>query len=137
MDDDEEGEAGEAGGALVHAPGVGQGRGEVDEARDHRPGRVDRPAVQNEPVDGAPPEQRPAALELVRVLVEVPGHEGDHQHVGDGDGGKEDRRNDDQVRVINGSVPDEDPAEIQDEVEGHREGHRWSEDVWAHIQPAS
>ncbi len=110
MDDDEQGEAGEAGRPLVHTPGVGQGRGQVDEARDYCPGRVDRPAVEAEPVEGAPPEQRPASLELVRVSVEVPGHEEDHEHVGDGDGDQEDCGHDDQVIIIDAPVPYEDPA---------------------------
>ena len=110
VDDDKEGEAGEAGRPLVHAPGVGQGGGDVDEAGDHSPGGVDGPAIEAEPVEGAPPEQRPAPLELVRVSVEVAGHEDDHEHVGDGDGDQEDCGHDDQVIIINAPVPYEDPA---------------------------
>ena len=105
VDDDKEGEAGEAGRPLVHTPGVGQGRGQVDEARDYCPGRVDRPAVEAEPVEDAPPEQRPAPLELVCVSVEVAGHEDDHEHVGDGDGDQEDGGHDDKVGVSDSPVP--------------------------------
>ena len=119
MDDDKEGEAGEASRPLVHAPGVGQGSGDVDQTGDHSPGGVDGPAIEAEPVEGAPPEQWPAPLELVCVSVQVAGHEDDHEDVGDGDGDQEDGGHDDQVGVSDSPVPDEDPAEIQEEVEGH------------------
>ena len=51
VDDDEEGEAGEAGLPLVHPAAVGEGRGEVDQAGDGGPGRVDRHPVQDEPAE--------------------------------------------------------------------------------------
>ena len=51
VDDDEEGEAGEAGLPLVHPAAVGEGSGEVDQAGDGGPGRVDRHPVQDEPVE--------------------------------------------------------------------------------------
>jgi len=119
VNDDEQRETGQASFPLVHLAtvGIGQTRGNVDQTGNHGPGGVDCQAIEDKSVQNSPPEQGTSSLELVGVLGEVTGGEGNYQDVGGGDSDEDHGSKDGQVGVIEGSIPDENPGKVQQEID--------------------
>ena len=108
---------------ATHPPSIDQSCGKVDQAGDHCPGSVDGQAVEDKSEENPPPEQRPSALELVVVSPQVPRHEDDDEDVGGGDKHEEDVGEDGKIFIVEGPVPDKDPGQVENEVEGERDRH--------------
>ena len=120
---------------ATHPPSIDQRRGQVDEASDDSPGRIDSQTIEDESEENAPPEKRSSPLELVVMSPQVPRHEDDDEDVGGGDKHKEDVGEDGEVFIVVGPVPDKDPGQIENEVERERDRHRGGQDLWAQIKP--
>ena len=116
VDDDQEGETSKTRFPLINLANIDQSSGDVDQAGNDAPGGVDSETIEDELVDDTPPEQRSALLKLMLMLEQIPGEEGDDKHVGDSDADEDHRGEDCEVGVSEGSVPDEDPGEVQKEV---------------------
>ena len=67
------------------------------------------------------------------VAGEVARGEGDHGDVGGGDHGQHHGRQHEEVGVLEGAVPDEDPAEVQQKVDRQRDRHGWGQNLGVQI----
>merc|ERR1712013_362697 len=83
VEDDEEGEGGDAASLWVKTTGIHESSGQVDQAGNDSPSCVDAKSIVDHTIGNTPPEEGSPLSKLCRIFGDVSRHQSHHRNIGE------------------------------------------------------